>query len=148
MSLLARLPSSAIPHLLLGGGTTGTTSLRGAHPGRGAGGRPLPAPRCGALRFIFSARSAGAGDGPWRRAFQPAVCSQGAATASSPTQTNPGTNPATGPSPSRQWYSVSAEGLLEASKFAQDFAGNLAGTLGELGKLLWPDFELPGGGGE
>jgi hypothetical protein len=32
--------------------------------------------------------------------------------------------------------------LLEASKFANDFAGNIAGTIGQLGKLLWPDFKL------
>lgn len=46
--------------------------------------------------------------------------------------------------PKRRWYSVSAEGLLEASKFAKDFTGNIAGTVGKLGKLFWPDFELPG----
>ena len=49
---------------------------------------------------------------------------------------------ATSEKPKRKWYSVSAEGLLEASKFAKDFAGNIAGTIGQLGKLLWPDFKL------
>ena len=47
----------------------------------------------------------------------------------------------------RALCSVSAEGLLEASKFVQDFSGNIAGTLGNLGKTLWPDFHLPGQGG-
>ena len=46
--------------------------------------------------------------------------------------------------PNRRWYSMSAEGLLEASKFVRDFAGNIVGTVGTLGKLLWPDFSLPG----
>ena len=45
--------------------------------------------------------------------------------------------------PVRRWYSMSAEGLLEASKFAKDFSGNIAGTLKNLGKSLWPDFVLP-----
>lgn len=49
---------------------------------------------------------------------------------------------ATDTKPKRPWYSVSAKGLLEASKFAKDFAGNIAGTIGQLGKLLWPDFKL------
>ena len=49
---------------------------------------------------------------------------------------------ATSDEPKRPWYSVSAKGLLEASKFAKDFAGNIAGTIGQLGKLLWPDFKL------
>ena len=38
----------------------------------------------------------------------------------------------------RAWYSVSAKGLLEASKFAKEFTGNLAGTIGELRKLVIP----------
>ena len=45
--------------------------------------------------------------------------------------------------PNRAWYSVSAEGLLEASKYAKDFSGNIAETLKNLGKALWPDFLLP-----
>ncbi len=49
----------------------------------------------------------------------------------------------TGAKPNRAWYSVSAEGLMEASKFVKDFSGNIAGTIGSLGKLLWPDFRLP-----
>ncbi|NQT91808.1 MAG: serine/threonine protein kinase [Lentisphaerae bacterium] len=54
---------------------------------------------------------------------------------------------ATAKTPNRKWYSVSAEGLLEASKWAKDFTGNIAGTIGQLGKLLWADFELPKVGG-
>ena len=44
----------------------------------------------------------------------------------------------TSATPSRKWYSVSAEGLIEASKFVKDFTGNIAGTVGQLTKLLWP----------
>ena len=51
---------------------------------------------------------------------------------------------ATSTPPVRRWYSVSSEGLLEASKFAKDFSGNIAGTLKNLGKSLWSDFLLPG----
>jgi hypothetical protein len=43
----------------------------------------------------------------------------------------------------RRFYSVSAEGLLEASKWCKDFAGNIFGTIGQLGKMLWPDFSFP-----
>lgn len=49
---------------------------------------------------------------------------------------------ATDAEPKRPWYSVSAKGLLDASKFTKEFAGNIAGTIGQLGKLLWPDFKL------
>jgi hypothetical protein len=42
----------------------------------------------------------------------------------------------------RKWYSVSAQGLLDASEWVGEFTGNIAGTLGKLGKLFWPDFEL------
>jgi hypothetical protein len=45
--------------------------------------------------------------------------------------------------PDREWYSVSAKGLLEASKFVKDFTGNIAGTIGQLGKLIWPDYSMP-----
>lgn len=45
--------------------------------------------------------------------------------------------------PDRKWYSVSAEGLMEAATWAKDFSGNIAGTVGNLGKCLWPDFTLP-----
>jgi hypothetical protein len=34
------------------------------------------------------------------------------------------------------------EGLLEASTFVKDFSGNIAGTIKNLGKSLWPDFLL------
>lgn len=50
---------------------------------------------------------------------------------------------ATAPKPNRAWYSVSSGGLLEASKWAADFSGNIASAIGKLGKLLWPDFALP-----
>jgi hypothetical protein len=50
---------------------------------------------------------------------------------------------ATSAKPNRRWYSVSAVGLLEASKYVKDFTGNIAGTLKNLGKAIWPDFLLP-----
>ncbi len=43
---------------------------------------------------------------------------------------------ATSAKPNRKWYSVSSEGLLDASKYVKDFTGNIAGTIGSLGKLL------------
>lgn len=43
---------------------------------------------------------------------------------------------ATSAEPDREWYSVSSNGLLEASKYVKDFSGNIAGTLGSLTKLL------------
>ncbi len=43
---------------------------------------------------------------------------------------------ATSVKPNRRWYSVSSEGLLEASKYVKDFTGNIAGTLGSLTKVL------------
>ena len=51
---------------------------------------------------------------------------------------------ATGNKPNRKWYSVSAEGLLEASKWVKEFSGNIGATVLNLGKMLWPDFQLPG----
>lgn len=50
---------------------------------------------------------------------------------------------ATAARPNRRWYTVSAEGLLEASKWVKGFAGNIAGTIATLGKSIWPDFLLP-----
>jgi hypothetical protein len=50
---------------------------------------------------------------------------------------------ATSERPNRKWYSLSAEGLLEASKWVKDFAGNIADPILSLGKSLWPDFKLP-----
>jgi len=50
---------------------------------------------------------------------------------------------ATSDKPNRKWYSVSAEGLLEASKWVNNFSGNILGTVGQLGKLIWPDFSPP-----
>lgn len=49
---------------------------------------------------------------------------------------------ATHPKPNRKWYSLSAEGLLEAAKWAKDFTGNIVDTVKTLGKSLWPDFSL------
>ncbi len=45
--------------------------------------------------------------------------------------------------PNRAWYSVSAEGLVEASKFLKDFSGNIAGAATSLGQSIWQDFLLP-----
>ena len=50
---------------------------------------------------------------------------------------------ATADKPNRKWYSVSAEGLLEAATWVKDFSGEIAGTIKNLGTMLWPDFELP-----
>jgi|GEM_PF-1159601 len=50
---------------------------------------------------------------------------------------------ATSEKPNRKWYSVSADGLLEASKYVNEFAGNIGGTIKNLGKAIWPDFQLP-----
>lgn len=51
---------------------------------------------------------------------------------------------ATSAKPNRKWYDVSADGLLEASKWVKDFTGNITGTVGQLGKLLFPGYALPG----
>jgi hypothetical protein len=51
---------------------------------------------------------------------------------------------ATSAKPNRKWYDVSTEGLLEASKWVKDFSGNITGTIGQLGKLLFPGYALPG----
>ena len=48
---------------------------------------------------------------------------------------------ATSAEPDREWYSVSTKGLLEASKWVKDYSGNIAGTIMNLGKLLWPEGE-------
>ena len=53
---------------------------------------------------------------------------------------------ATSATPNRRWYNASAEGLLEDSKLAEGFSGNISGTIGSLGKLLWPDFSPPTNG--
>jgi hypothetical protein len=51
---------------------------------------------------------------------------------------------ATASQPKRRWYSVSATGLIEASKVVSELSGNIAETIGKLGRLLWPDFSLGG----
>ncbi|MBN2056131.1 hypothetical protein JW905_14470 [bacterium] len=50
---------------------------------------------------------------------------------------------ATAQIPNRRWYEVSADVLLEASKWVKDFSGNIAGTILQLGKYFWPEFTLP-----
>jgi len=50
---------------------------------------------------------------------------------------------ATSEKPSRKWYSVSAEGLLEAANWVRGFSASIGGTVLELGKALWPDFRMP-----
>ncbi len=45
---------------------------------------------------------------------------------------------ATSAKPNRKWYSVSKDGLLEASQFVKDFGVSMAGTLASLEKLVWP----------
>ena len=46
------------------------------------------------------------------------------------------------PKPDRKWYSQSAKELLDASKSVKKFNGNITGTINNLGKSLWPDFDL------
>lgn len=50
---------------------------------------------------------------------------------------------ATSEKPNRKWYSLSAEGLLDAAKWVKDFTGNLGGTILNLGKAIWSDYQLP-----
>jgi internalin A len=45
--------------------------------------------------------------------------------------------------PDREWYSVSAKGLLDAAKYVKEFSGAIAGTLKNIGSSFWPDFTLP-----
>jgi internalin A len=45
---------------------------------------------------------------------------------------------ATSAEPDREWYSVSTKGLLEASKWVKGYSENIAGTIANLGKLVWP----------
>ena len=40
--------------------------------------------------------------------------------------------------PQRKWYSLSAEGLMEAATYVKDFGGNIAGALKGLESLVWP----------
>ena len=50
---------------------------------------------------------------------------------------------ATSEKPNRKWYALSAEGLLEAAKWVRDFSADIGGTIRNLGKSIWPNFELP-----
>ncbi len=52
---------------------------------------------------------------------------------------------ATSAKPNRKWYSVSAEGLLEAATWVKDFSEKIGGTIANLGKTIGPGFELPEG---
>ena len=45
--------------------------------------------------------------------------------------------------PNREWYSLSAKGLLEAATWVKDFSGVIGGTILSLGKTFWPEFGLP-----
>ena len=49
---------------------------------------------------------------------------------------------ATSAKPNRKWYSMSAEGLLEAATYVKDFSGAITATIQNLGKSLWPEFLL------
>ena len=50
---------------------------------------------------------------------------------------------ATSEKPKREWYSLSAKGLLEAAKWVKDFSVVIGGTIQNLGKSIWPNYELP-----
>lgn len=50
---------------------------------------------------------------------------------------------ATSSKPNRKWYSLSAEGLLEAAGYVKELSGKIGSTIKNLGKSLWPDFLLP-----
>ena len=45
--------------------------------------------------------------------------------------------------PEREWYSLSAKGVLEAATWVKDLSKEIAGTIKNLGTSLWPDFRLP-----
>jgi len=45
--------------------------------------------------------------------------------------------------PDREWYDLSAKGLLEAATWVKDLSGEITGTIKNLGTMLWPDFSLP-----
>jgi hypothetical protein len=49
---------------------------------------------------------------------------------------------ATREKPNRKWYSLSAEGLLEASGWVKGFTGSIAGPVAKVGAILWRDFSL------
>ncbi len=46
--------------------------------------------------------------------------------------------------PEREWYWLSAKGLLEAATWVKDMSGEIGGTVKNLGKAIWADFLLPG----
>lgn len=50
---------------------------------------------------------------------------------------------ATSEKPNRKWYSFSAEGLLEASSWVADFTDKIGETILNLGKAIWPGYQLP-----
>jgi internalin A len=45
--------------------------------------------------------------------------------------------------PDRKWYSVSAEGLMEAATWVEGFTGKIGGAIKNLGTSLFPNFEMP-----
>jgi hypothetical protein len=45
--------------------------------------------------------------------------------------------------PDRPYFSLSAQGLLEAATWVKDCTVNVASTILILGTLIWPDFTLP-----
>ena len=49
---------------------------------------------------------------------------------------------ATSEKPNRKWFSVSAEGLLEAAKWV-DFSNVIAVSIKNMGTALWADFRMP-----
>lgn len=45
--------------------------------------------------------------------------------------------------PDRDWYSVSSKGLLEAAQWTNKFSAEIFSTIGNIGKVFWPDFTPP-----
>lgn len=45
--------------------------------------------------------------------------------------------------PDRKWYSVSADGLMDAATWVEGFSAKITGTVKNLGSLIIPGFELP-----
>ena len=52
---------------------------------------------------------------------------------------------ATSSEPEREWYSLSAKGVLEAANWVKELSGPIAETIKHLGQTLWPDFLLLAG---
>jgi len=43
--------------------------------------------------------------------------------------------------PDRKWYGLSTDGLMEAAGWVEGFTGKIAGSVKNLGTMLWPDFK-------